>query len=362
MSDAAAPRIACAELESFVRSLFERAGLTAGDAAIVARSLVDADTRGTHSHGVIRTPFLVDRLEHGGADRTAVPTIVSDGPGTALVDGRRALGPITAHYAMQHAIAKARTQGIGMVCARNSDFIGACGHYAQMALPHDMIGIAWTNGFPGMTAWGSRRNAIGNNPIALAAPALRHGPLVLDMALSVAAGGRIRLAAKNGQRIPSDWLLDRDGHATDDPHALVNGGALLPLGYKGFGLALFGELLCGVLTGSRILQEIPAWHRESGVPVANGHLHIAIDIARFVPPAAFKARADAMIDMLKAAPMMDGIEEILVPGERASRTRQRNERDGIPLAAGVAADLRRLAERLDVATPAGLAAGAAQPS
>lgn len=284
MAEDASARVACADLHAFVQALFERAGLATADAATVAASLVDADTRGTHSHGVVRAPFLVARVRDGGADPRATPTIVSEAAGTALVDGQRALGPVTARFAMDAAIAKARAQGIGMACARNSDFIGACGHYAKMALAHDMIGIAWTNGFPGMTAWGSRRNAIGNNPIAFAAPASRHGPLVLDMALSVAAGGRIRLAAKSGQRIPSDWLLDQEGRATDDPNALYDGGALLPLGYKGFGLALFGELLCGVLTGSRILQEIPAWHQESGVSVGNGHLHLAIDIARFVPP------------------------------------------------------------------------------
>ncbi len=354
----AAPRVAGADLQSFVEALFVRAGMSAADAAVVAASLVDADARGTHSHGVVRAPFLIARVRDGGADPRATPVLLEDGPGTALVDGQRALGPVTARFAMDRAIAKARAQGIGMVCARNSDFIGACGHYAKMALPHDMIGIAWTNGFPGMTAWGSRRHAIGNNPIAFAAPTARHGPLVLDMALSVAAGGRIRLAAKSSKRIPPDWLLDQEGHPTDDPNALYQGGALLPLGYKGFGLALFGELLCGALTGARMLQEIPAWHQESGVPVGNGHLHVAIDIARFVPPAAFRQRADALVDMLKAAPTIPGVEEILVPGERAWRTQQRSEREGIALADGVVDDLRKLADALDVAMPASLVARA----
>lgn len=356
MPDAATPRVAAADLQAFVQALFARVGLAATDAGVVAHALVDADLRGTHSHGVVRTPFLVARVRDGGADPKAQPILVSDAPGTALVDGQRALGPVTARLAMDRAIAKAREQGIGMVCARNRDFIGACGHYAQMALPHDMIGIAWTNGFPGMAAWGSRGNAIGNNPIAFAAPSARHGPLVLDMALSVAAGGRVRLAAKSGERIPADWLVDRDGHPTDDPGALSAGGALLPLGYKGFGLALFGELLCGALTGARILQEIPAWHQASGVAVGNGHLHVAIDIAKFVPVAAFRARADMLVDMLKAAPLMPGVEEILVPGERAWRAQQRNVRAGIPLAEPVVADLRRLAHELGVAMPPSLAA------
>jgi LDH2 family malate/lactate/ureidoglycolate dehydrogenase len=344
-------RVAEGDLRKFVQGVFEAAGLAAGDAGTVADSLVASDLRGTHSHGVIRTPFLVDRLQKGGANPRAIPRVLQDSPATALLDGDRALGAITAARAMDMAIAKARAQGIGMVGARNSDFFGACAHYALMAPPQDMIGIAWTNGFPGMTAWGSRQNAIGNNPIAFAAPSASHGPIALDMALSVAAGGRIRVAAKKGEKIPSDWLLDRDGVATDDPNALTAGGALLPLGYKGFGLAVFGEILCGALTGARMLSEIPAWHKDTDATIGNGHVHIAIDIARFVPPTAFKQRVDAMVGALKDAPRMPGVDSILMPGERAWHEQQANQRDGIPVPEAVAADLRELAARLRVDAP-----------
>jgi LDH2 family malate/lactate/ureidoglycolate dehydrogenase len=202
-----------------------------------------------------------------------------------------------------------------------------------------------------MTAWGSKTNAIGNNPIAFAAPSLRHGPIALDMALSVAAGGRIRVAAKKGEKIPRDWLLDRDGVPTDDPKALAAGGALLPLGYKGFGLAVFGEILCGALAGARMLSEIPAWHKDTDREIGNGHVHIAIDIARFVEPQSFKERVDAMVDALKDAPRMPGVESILMPGERGWRTQQANQRDGIPVPEPVVADLRALAARLRIEAP-----------
>jgi len=343
-------------LRGFVHALFRSTGLDDGDAGVVTDSLVVADLRGTHSHGVIRVPFLVDRLVKGGAKRDARFSIVEQAPASALVDGDQALGAITATRAMAMAIDKASTQGIGMIGVRNSDFIGACAHYAMMALPAGMIGITWTNGFPGMTAWGASRNTIGNNPIAFAAPSLTHGPVVLDMALSVAAGGRIRIAAKNGERIPTDWLLDRDGRATDDPQALYDGGALLPLGYKGFGLAVFGEILCGVLTGSRILGEIPAWHQDTAQHVANGHVHLAIDIGKFIGPDAFKARVDTMIGMLKAAPLMPDVQEILLPGERAWKAHQQNQREGVPVPEGVLDDLQRLARRLRVDVPASLGA------
>ena len=348
-------RVAERELRAFVETTFAAAGLDATQAATVAESLVAADLRGTHSHGVIRLPFLAARLLDGGANAKPRISVVRDGAANALLDGDHALGPVAAHHAMELAIAKAATQGIAMVGVRNSDFIGTCAHYAMLALPHDMIGITWTNGFPGMTAWGGRTNAIGNNPIAFAAPSLTRGDVVLDMALSVAAGGRIRLAAKNGESIPDDWLLDRDGNRTNDPAALVAGGALLPLGYKGFGLAMFGEVLCGALLGARMLGEIPPWHQATGQPVENGHVHIAIDIASFGDPAYVKQRIDVLIDTLKAAPLMPGAQEILFPGERASRTLQRHRSEGIPVPEPVAADLQRLARRLSIALPDALA-------
>lgn len=342
-------------LRRFVAQVFEATGLVPAHAATMAESLVMADLRGTHSHGVIRLPFLVERLERGGAKRQPRLSVLRDAPATALLDGDAALGAITATRAMEIAVDKARTQGIGCVSACNSDFIGTCAHYAMMALPHDMIGICWTNGFPGMAPWGGRSNTIGNNPIGFAAPSLGNGPIVLDMAFSVAAGGRVRLAAKQGEKIPLDWLVDRDGLPTDDPTDLPAGGALLPLGYKGYGLAVFGEILAGVLGGSRILSEIPAWFKDTDKPVGNGHLHIAIDIARFSDPAQFKARIDAMVTLLKATPLVPGAREILLPGERAWRTQQQQERDGIPVPAPVAADLRALAARLGVDLPAALA-------
>jgi LDH2 family malate/lactate/ureidoglycolate dehydrogenase len=354
MNDHPTPTMPVAELQAFVISIFMAAGLSENDARTMAGSLVEADLRGTHSHGVIRLPFLVDRLLQGGAKRQPNIRIEKDALGTAVLDGDQALGAITATRAMDLAVEKAKTQGIGFVTARNSDFIGTCAHYAMMALPHDMIGIAWTNGFPGMAPWGGRSNTIGNNPIAFAAPSLSHGPIVLDMALSVAAGGRIRLAAKNGEKIPNDWLVNSEGQPTDDPQALAAGGALLPLGYKGYGLAVFGEILCGVLSGSRILGEIPAWFKDTGSAIGNGHLHIAIDIARFVEPEAFKQRIDTMVSMLKATPLMPEVREILLPGERAWRTQQAQQKNGIPVPQAVAADLQALARRLGVQLPSSL--------
>lgn len=349
--DEAVLRVGHAELHAFTTQAFATAGLSNEHARLMADSLVAADLRGTHSHGVVRLPFLVARLADGGANKQPSIRLLKYAGSTALLDGDGALGVITASKAMEMAISKARDNGIGMVAAAHSDFIGACAHFAMQALPHDMIGIAWTNGFPGMAPWGGRSNTIGNNPIAFAAPSQTHGPVVLDMALSVAAGGRVRLAAKRKERIPTDWLIDRDGNATDDPAHLFDGGALLPLGYKGYGLAVFGELLCGVLTGSRVLSEVPAWFAATDRRIGNGHVHIAIDVSRFIDPSAFKQRVDDMVAMLKATPRVPGVDDILMPGERAWRMHQAQLRDGISVPVAVADDLSASARRLGIASP-----------
>lgn len=343
-------------LRALVAACFEQAGLAKQPAQVAAGSLVDSDLRGTHSHGVIRLPFLIARLRDGGAKPQASIRALKDSPASALLDGDAALGSVAAEQAMQLAIAKAKTQGAALVAVTNSDFIGACAHYAMMGLAHNMVTLTWTNGFPGMAPWGGRSNTIGNNPIAFAAPSGSHGPIVLDMALSVAAGGKVRLAAKQGAPIPAGWVVTESGHDTTDPHALTAGGALLPLGYKGYGLAVFGEILCGALTGSRILSEIPAWFKETQQNIGNGHIHIAIDIARLVDVEAFKERVDAIVTLLKATPLMPGVPEILVPGERAWKTHQTQLLEGIRLPASVVADLRSLANGLQVPWPENLPA------
>ncbi len=349
-------RVPADELYQFAEGAFERIGLTSEHAAAVADTLVQADLRGTYSHGVIRLPFLVARVQKGGANPRPKIRVVQDHLGTAVMDGDRALGQVTGIECMRLAIAKARVTGIGCAVARNSDFIGACAYYPMMALTVDMIGLGWTNSFPGMAPWGGRTNGICNNPLAVAVPTLRRPPIVLDMAMSVVAGGRVRLAAKKGEKIPLGWVVNKEGKQTDDPNDLPRGGALLPLGYKGYGLAVIGEILSGVLPAARILTEIPSWFGAPESPVGNGHFHLAIDVARFGDVAAFKARVDQMIDMLKATPRMDGVDEILVPGEPEARKAAEQQALGVQVPVPVVRDLRNLAEGLRVELPPSLAA------
>lgn len=350
-------RVPAHELHQFAEGAFERIGLTSEHAAAVADTLVQADLRGTYSHGVIRLPFLVARVQKGGANPRPKIRVAQDHLGTAVVDGDRALGQVTGIECMRLAIAKARVTGIGCAVARNSDFIGACAYYPMMALVADMIGVGWTNSFPGMAPWGGRTNKICNNPLAVAVPTLRRPPIVLDMAMSVVAGGRVRLAAKKGEKVPTGWIVNKDGKNTDDPNDLPGGGALLPLGYKGYGLAVIGEVLSGVLSGAKILDEIPMWFSNPETPVGNGHFHLAIDIAHFCEPVAFKARMDQLIEILKATPLMEGFEEILVPGEPEARKMEEQSVHGIRVPVPVLRDLIGLGAELGISTPRSFSGG-----
>jgi LDH2 family malate/lactate/ureidoglycolate dehydrogenase len=343
MSTMSHMRIASGELHATVSGVFEAVGLSAPDAAIMADCLVGADERGASSHGVIRLPFLVARIVDGGAKPKPELKLVSDAPAIAVVDGDQALGPVSASFAMRTAMSKAADCGIGFVVVRNSDFIGTCAHSAMIALEDGMIGMTWTNGFPGMAPFGGRANAIGNNPIAFALPGGPGGPVVLDMAMSVAAGGKVRHAAKQGKPIPAGWVVTADGDDTTDPAQLPAGGALLPLGHKGYGLAVVGEAIAGVLAGASILGAIPQWFTATNRPIGNGHVHLAIDIKRFLPVAEFEARMVEMGEELKKTPLRPGVDEILLPGEGAERRVRTARTQGILLPPEVAKDLNDLA-------------------
>lgn len=344
-------RFDAAVLRDFAARVFQAAGLSAPDAAISADCLVAADLRGTHSHGVIRLPFLVRRLALGGANPAPRRRLIRDAAAMAVLDGDGGLGAVTAHHAMILAMDKAAEAGVGLVVARNSDFIGTCAYSAMLALERGMIGLTWTNGAPGMAPWGGARNGVGNNPLGIAVPAGEAPPVVLDMAMSVSAGGKIRLAAKRGESVPQGWILDSEGRDTQDPEALAAGGTLLPLGHKGFGLAVMGEILAGILGDAAILHEIPPWFSAPERAVANGHLHLAIDIAAFREPGGFRRRVDEMAGTLKAMPVRDGTDEILLPGERAARTEAAQRRDGIPVPPEIVLDLNLLAESYGIPAP-----------
>jgi L-2-hydroxycarboxylate dehydrogenase (NAD+) len=343
-------RIDPEKLTRFVQAAFEKLGVPKDDAQIAAETLVAADLRGVDTHGVIRfSPhaWYVKWLSEGSM--TAKPNIraISETPSTALLDGDRGMGMVIGHRAMELAIDKAKSCGIGMVGVRNSRHYGMSAQYAMQALPHDMIGIAMTNAGRQVVPTFGREARFGTNPMCFAVPADKELPFVLDMATTTAAAGKLELAARLEKSIPTGWALDEKAQATQDPRVAQQARRLLPLGgsrdngsHKGYGLAVLVEILCGVLTGT-----VTALNADQD---PRGHFFGAIRVDAFRPVAEFKQDMDRLIRELKSTPPIEGQKRVYVAGEIEFETAEERAERGIPLLPSVLKGLREVSEQLGV--------------
>jgi LDH2 family malate/lactate/ureidoglycolate dehydrogenase len=338
-----AVRVTGPGLEAFTTALLVRKGVPPDAAAIGAGVLVRTDLRGIRSHGVRHLPTYVRQMKGGGI--AAHPDIrpVTQGPTTATLDAGAAMGHIAAERGTRLAIQKARAAGMALVTVRNSNHCGALGHYALLCAEAGLIGISVSNAPPIMAVTGARGRVLGNGPTAYAAPNPGGDPIVFDAAMSVVAGGRIRMAAERGERIPEGWVLDLDGRPSTDPEDFARGGALVPAaGHKGYGLTLFGELLAGVLSGAAMAAQIGV-HAKPDTPTNTGHAIMAVDVAAFQPPDVYAARVGELAAMVKSAPPAEGVKEVLLPGELEAREERRARAEGFALDEVIWADLSRLA-------------------
>ena len=312
-----------ARLRECAKGILEWKGVPEADAIIAAETLVDADLRGVHSHGVLRIEMYLGQIDNGEMNARANIRVAKDLGPRVLMDGDRAMGQVSGYRAMELAIERAREHGIASVSLRNGRHIGAAAFYSMMASAQGMIGITVTNAGINMVPVGGTSKLVGNNPLGIAAPTNREFPMVLDVATSVAAGGKLDVAISKGQKIPFGWALDPDGSPTDDP-LLAREGSLLPVGgHKGYGLAVMFDVLAGVLSGGRF----GAMLGMSG----SSQLFVAIEIEGLMPLSEFKSRMDELIDQLHTDKPAEAGGRIYVPGEiewELSRDRREN---GIPL-------------------------------
>jgi LDH2 family malate/lactate/ureidoglycolate dehydrogenase len=324
--------------------VLRKAGVGEGDAGTTADVLVTTDTWGIFTHGVKLLTGYVRRLRAGGIRADARPRIFAEGPGWAMVDGGSGLGMVTSTFAMRAAIAKARACGIGYVGAFNSCHFGAAGYYAAMAAAEDMIGLAMANDTPSVTAPGARGRVTGSNPLAYAVPTGSGPPILLDMATSTVAGGKVTAAYALGEMIPEGWVVGLDGRPATDPAAFLAGGALMPMaGHKGYGLALLIESLSAVMTGAAITRQVVPWMvGDPSVPTGHGAAFIAIDIGAMMPIGDFKRRVDALTAEIRQAPRAEGADRVYLPGEIEWERRQRALAEGIVLPEDVRLSLREL--------------------
>jgi LDH2 family malate/lactate/ureidoglycolate dehydrogenase len=344
-TDRAGGRLVAAErLRPIVGSIFRAVGVSDADAAAVAEVLVEADLRGVESHGTTRIAGYVSMIKIGLLNPRPTVGLLRETPSTAMLEGDRAFGILVARRAMQLAVDKARPSGIACVTTRNVTHTGMIGFYPMLAARAGLIGIALNNGPAILPPFGGRTPTLATNPFSVAVPAGREEPIVLDMATSVVAGGKLRLAAKKGLRIPEGWALDRTGVPTTDPEeAIFHGFIQWAGGYKGFGLATMVEVLSGVLSGGLFGADVPPMKDFGKEPLITSAFYLAINVEHFMPLAEFRARVDRLIGQIKASAPAPGVAEVFVAGEIEARRKTQRLRDGIPLSDVVYRELEGLA-------------------
>jgi LDH2 family malate/lactate/ureidoglycolate dehydrogenase len=328
-------RVRPAALKRFCETVLAAVKVPPHDAKTISEALVTADLRGTHSHGVNLLARYTRGFMAGQLNPAPALRVVREHGATAVLDGDNGLGHVVGTRAMQMAIERARGHGIGIVAVRNSNHYGAAAYYAMMALPHGMIGHTTTNGPAVMAPWGGRTSTLCNNPISYAIPTGDDdAPIVLDMACSVVARGKVRIAAQRGERIPKGWALTAAGEDTEDAAEAIR-GSLLPVGGpKGYGLALVAEALSGVLPGATLTVDISRSVYLDGRAYESqriGHMMMAIDIAAFLPLEEFEQRMRRIVSTIRASGVASGVERIYLPGEPELERRADNVAHGIPL-------------------------------
>jgi ureidoglycolate dehydrogenase (NAD+) len=349
----APPHIKIESLQLFCRDALTKVGVSNEDALTTADVLVTAESWGVHTHGTKLLPGYVRRLKGGGCKPEGKPRIVRSGPAWAIVDGDASLGQVTSVFAMQTAIDKARTCGVAYVGVRNSTHFGAAGYYTAMAAGENLIGVAMANDIPSVAAAGSRTAVTGTNPISYAVPGGKHDPIMLDMAISTVAGGKVTAAVARGEPIDASWLVGPDGRPTTDASLYPHKASLAPVGaHKGYGLALLAESLAGLVTGAKLTHQIRSWiYDPVDEPTEHGHAFLAIDFGKMIPMEDFEERVDHLINEIHDAPPAEGVEQVYLPGELEATRRRKALEEGVPLPSDVTDALQGLAEDLGLTMP-----------
>ena len=344
-------RVPAARLADFAARAFVAAGLPKADAQAVAALMVEADLRGSDTHGVIRLPLYVRRLRGGGINAKPNIRLVSDRASVALIDGDNGMGHLVMRRAAELAIKKAEATGIGWVGVRMSNHAGPAALYVTMPLHHDMVGLYFAVGSNNhLPPWGGSESLLGTNPLAVAIPALEESPIVLDMAPTVAAYGKVRLKAQRGEAMPVGWMIDREGKPLTDPKR-ADEGHLLPIGdYKGYGLSLVIALLAGALNRAAVGREVIDFVKETGKATNTGQAIMALSIEAFMPPADFKKTVDALIRDIRGSRRLPGVERIWLPGEQSHAKSLDRRAHGIPMPKPLRESLDAVARELKIET------------
>lgn len=320
------------QLKDFAAGVLRAEGLPSEDAATVAEMMIEADLLGGDGHGIFRLPRYLERLRAGGFNPTPDIRITREKGAMALVDGDNGFGHLVMKYCADEAVKRARSHGVGWVGAHHSNHAGAAGVYAMIPLAHDMIGLYVAVGSANhMAPWGGLEMLLSTNPIAVAIPAVGRKPVLLDMATTVAAYGKVKLAAQRGETMPPDWMIDAEGNPLTDP-ARASEGTLMPIGGpKGYGLALIFGLLAGTLNGAAFGRDVIDYNHDDSSVTNTGQFIVAIDISSFGDPEQFKSEVARIGDEITGSALRPGFDAIRLPGERAMSVREKRLAEGIPI-------------------------------
>jgi LDH2 family malate/lactate/ureidoglycolate dehydrogenase len=341
-----------AELNRFVKaddaigfavSVLTKHQVSHDDAVAVADCLVEADLRGVQTHGLSRLPVYIERLQRGMMNPRPAMTLATPTAVCGSLDGDNGFGFLVGRRGMAEAMAMASDYGVGIVAAHNSNHFGMAASYLLQAVKAGYIAFVFTNAATSMPPWGGREGLFGTNPFAAGAPSGNAVPFILDMSPAVAARGKIRLAEKRGESIPEGYALDKDGKNTTDPKAAL-AGVVLPIGgHKGSGLSMLMDILSGVLSGAGFAGGVNDQYHNWDDPQNVGHFFMALKPGVFITEQAFRDRMDLLVQRVKAVPLADGFDEILMPGEKEARLAAQRLQNGIPYAAADLALLEKLA-------------------
>ena len=334
--------ISAEQLSGLTQRAFERAGFPAGDAEAAAEILITTDLMGISTHGVHRLEQYLKRVSAGMVQAAPEITIDDRAPALAVMDGGDGQGQVVAARALELAMSKARANGISYVAVKNSNHFGATAPYGFAATVAAMALMCGTSASPAMTPFGGRDFKLGNNPFGFAAPRRGGAPFILDMAMSVAARGKMRKLRDAGEGMPLGWALDADGRPTTDPQAGLDGFIQFVGGHKGYGLALMVDMLGGLLSGGRFLDDVgDMWAEDE--PQGVSHFFIAIDPIRLLGAGDYYDRVEIFIDKIKSSAPFHAGGEVLVPGEPEARAMDDHRQNGIPLAPDLLETVKRLA-------------------
>lgn len=344
------PTTSHAQLERFITQAFVRLGMPDADAATMGRLMADADLQGSDGHGVIRLAPYARRIRAGGVNLKPTIKVVQERAGMALLDGDNGMGHLVMSRAADMAAEKARNTGIAWVGSQWSNHAGPASLYARMALQHDMIGLYFAVGNANhLPPWGGLSMLLSTNPIAAAIPSGEAGPIVLDMATTVAAYGKVKAKAQRGEMMPEGWMIDRTGKPLLDPKRSEE-GFLMPIGgYKGYGLSLIVGLLAGTLNGAAMGRDVVDFNHDDTSKTNTGQAICMIDISAFGDVASFKQRVDVVARDLRASERMEGVDRVWLPGEQSEERRVRYAKEGIPVAPALWQQLTALAADLGIA-------------